>query len=1400
MPNELLSPGTELLGHTGVYRVVKPLGLEGATSQVFLVQRDEDEHQFALKLQHQGLSAALAERFDFEMRMLQLLRHGEEQARTSHIPRIVECTQLKEPATQQLTETLGRPFILMDLAPGVDLETKLEEEGQLSEGEAVEILRQFAEVLVVVHQTGYTYKDMKLQNLFWDAPHRALMVVDWNVLEKGLGALGDDLARAAAYLFRIATGRGLTLVRDDSGHLQAENRRFRRLPAFENLTAGTRHLLLKALHRDPGKRFGGPEAPPLVGSREFLDALKHQAARFERTVESLLQKAQAARQFGQWRDALEELEVAESKIDDPTASEDFDRIQRWLGEAREQMAKIGRSEFQHGMGRYRHKLFAEALRDFEQALLADSSDEEARLYAILARLANRLGSQGHQVVSQELKEVAEAILAGSDELARQTLELLRATLGSTEEWRSLMAEVEVRKAIADGRLRLAEGALDAAEAEFRKAYERRSEVLYAEQLEETLGELSELYHRVGQIKALVAKGDTHLKQGRYRDAMRRYWEARNLAEGGRKFDDLYRRAASFLAIDRARKQRDFELAVERSERAWSQYVGDPMLESLRDDVRRRRSSELLDLAAQARTRSDTLAAREAIAKAVELTPQDARAQRLLGEIQEDLDQGYRDKLAGLRARLRGEERSVALCREVARELRALHLDATPEGQTLLGEVQTLERDVQAMEHQLEKLERTDATLETLSNFLKKCEAERLVFERGKPASLLDLILEQSWQRRLDDAEDRLRQGDYEAVAGDARHWTQSATLDDHLRPRVTALENLATEAARLDAKAKSLRGDLDAIESKPLESLKKHRDLVSVLEDLDSRLARSGILGTGGERQQQRFGTELGEHLARLGHRFRRWATAGPLSPPELDLNLEVSQTQKTVSDWLDDDPMPSKVVAWCQEAAALWDWLHECGWDVDRLGPTAVLKELPRLTQDADLQDQLSALRSAEVAAVVRELEDPSRDNTSPLIVWGHAYFVDRQLESELLDLVRTAPREARRRLGELSDVSESWLQVVEMAEEAEALVDRGTELPNLPGEELKSLLDETDALNLQVGAEAHLQEGRLAKALGDFESSLRKEHERRIAEQRDHFEALSAQLVVSEDLEARLSLNRQLEKVIAEARPVDPEVADHLERERVAVREQLLQDSQQALRKSGSVSELQRRVSDARAKGESVESVLGEYRDKADWRDAVKHYRVRRSNVQTKLRSIDKIPETERYSWLLEQRLMYGEFPEISEALGDLKAKAAKEGARHRFDQLVEQRPDLDRWQSAAEALDQIDSDLLDPEQQSRYENMVHEVARLSLLGKDLPVGPMDDLLDNKTGLGSEWLEALSWAASPSRRPEHKAVGRLFERRNLVIFREAFDARVIEQEVSVHAIKIYLQVDAWTRRLGVR
>ena len=138
-----LSAGTRL----GAFEILAPLG-KGGMGEVYRARDTKLEREVAIKVLPDALTQdpeRLA-RFQREATLLAALNHP-------HIGSIYG-----------LEEAEGKPFLVLELAPGEDLSDRIER-GPIPVDEAVEIARQIAEALEEAHEKGIVHRDLKPANI-----------------------------------------------------------------------------------------------------------------------------------------------------------------------------------------------------------------------------------------------------------------------------------------------------------------------------------------------------------------------------------------------------------------------------------------------------------------------------------------------------------------------------------------------------------------------------------------------------------------------------------------------------------------------------------------------------------------------------------------------------------------------------------------------------------------------------------------------------------------------------------------------------------------------------------------------------------------------------------------------------------------------------------------------------------------------------------------------------------------------------------------------------------------------------------------------------------------------------------------------------------------------------------
>ncbi len=139
----------------GGYRILRRLG-EGGMGIVYEAEADESGHRVAVKLLSNRLAAnpMSVERFKQEGRLASQISH----------PRCV--------FVYSADADLGRPFIVMELMPGLTLKDLVEQQGRLSPQDAVARIIDVVDGLIEAHRLGLIHRDVKPSNCFLTADDR----------------------------------------------------------------------------------------------------------------------------------------------------------------------------------------------------------------------------------------------------------------------------------------------------------------------------------------------------------------------------------------------------------------------------------------------------------------------------------------------------------------------------------------------------------------------------------------------------------------------------------------------------------------------------------------------------------------------------------------------------------------------------------------------------------------------------------------------------------------------------------------------------------------------------------------------------------------------------------------------------------------------------------------------------------------------------------------------------------------------------------------------------------------------------------------------------------------------------------------------------------------------------
>ncbi|MCR9243796.1 MAG: serine/threonine protein kinase [bacterium] len=250
------------------YDVGELLG-EGGVGRVFAAVDKTDDRAVALKVlrRDKQVDKREADRFVQEARLLMELEH----------PHLVRGYRVAREG-----ETI---FFAMEQLPGTCLQDLLEEQGQLDEEVALQIVVEVAGALDSLHQRGLVHRDVKPGNILW-AEERGAVLIDLGfAVERGSEGSGETTAGTVHYIApEQARGNqgldvradiyslGATLYHLTTGSLPFEGKTSEevlakqvleslsgeRIRALE-LSPQLHYFLEKMMAKDPEMRFQDPE-------------------------------------------------------------------------------------------------------------------------------------------------------------------------------------------------------------------------------------------------------------------------------------------------------------------------------------------------------------------------------------------------------------------------------------------------------------------------------------------------------------------------------------------------------------------------------------------------------------------------------------------------------------------------------------------------------------------------------------------------------------------------------------------------------------------------------------------------------------------------------------------------------------------------------------------------------------------------------------------------------------------------------------------------------------------------------------------------------------------------------------------------------------------------------------
>ena len=1366
MKAEILKKDQVLVGNSGAYRVVRRLGLTGATARVFQIERESDRKNFALKLMLPDLTPERQKQFREEMVNLQRLRTAEEKCGRNHIPRIIESSDLQQPKTQELLQILGNPFIIMDLAEGTPVDNLLLDKRMLPEAEALEIAKQFAEVLEIIHREDLIYSDMKLGNLFWNAKQEHLTVIDWNgIAENKLNELAPwDRLRAASYLFRMVTGFSIPIECDPFGACTA-SQKYRREENFKKLTVGTRIFLIKAFHPDPASRHGNSRSQ-LDCTKEFLEELAAHAGRFKLSAKELMQKGKNALNDRQWLEAWVYLDLADRQSDIETEPNHSVQLKEDLEKAKNEAKKWERKAFFSGEGRYRNNLFVEALEDFEKAMRDDPYDEEARLFAVLTRFALEVKEETFLKSKEPLEECVRALVKGHLDLAENALSRLPEETRAGAAFSSLNAEIRIRDVVKKGRRLLKEDRLEEAQECFRGAYQQRDRILYVEPLEENLGSLTELFRKVEEIKKFYTEGNAYFEEERFHEAAWAFWKAHGISQGSQPLKK-YQTASRFHTITKLLEKGYMERALEECNRTSGYFGDEPKYKVLYARVIDGRCEQLRQLTDQSCQNGDYNSAKEYIAELLKWRPEDEAAKVKQEDILKEIAGGYKEKIEQLDAAIK-KDASLESCEQAIRFVEGQGYARFPEGAQFIEQTREIKEAIFLLSEELDDAA-AEGDMEAQVRLLNRAAAKYWTLRQGNPAKLKKDLIPKIQERNINTIHTHLRFG----RTAEALAMCENLRIAPLIKKRESEIQALVKCANVLSEYLKALEETRSrktmfsptGAES-PLEMLKWQKDYLQiVLQIIELRPDLEFPEDVKQyEKNKATFLNDLKEFVAEA-RRKGNMCLQNHDTVACKKISFEIDEAIVLLQGFKDNvGEEAEKWKTWNREYGRLFTWLETgpriLNWPDDS---HILIENWLEITGNGRIKEIISTLGTIDFDESVKvQLElDALRalSENSPLAFWLHQ-FLDRELKIHLIWKTLDENPSAAEILIEKDIESssrasfEKALEIVKDVAHFLSGLQRHIGEPGAIGENPDEMLQRGKLLLSRLEEFPQLKAKLMVKHLQDQLTIF----QRRILEmKKDSIERHSKKLEdllkkVTETIDdhiTRLQLEEEARQEIGKLAKVSPEDAQRYESRLDKILKELLQialsnpsDEQLKL-----FYELQRRVCEQfRGKDQGdIETYLTLLKQDPHFKDVIPDYKRRHQNISYKLKKIKSDSHEERREALLALREEFGQFPEIDNALRETETEIFREKNREMFEKLNSEFKFAGRkeeWQRIDEALESIEPCLLNGSQQKLYPKMKTEARyqltlRETLRREDI----LQFLTSGKNEAAEKWLKALEW-----------------------------------------------------------
>jgi uncharacterized protein (DUF1330 family) len=393
------------------YHLLEILGI-GYLAQVYKAETLPDQQVVVIKfLKEEHLTDYKARsQFEKECDVLKRLNAAEEAAGTHYAVRLLDAG----------VDPHGRPYQVQELAQGKPLNLWLR---NLPEAVGLDIAIQFAHLLQIAHSIDVALPDMKIDEIFWDGV--SIRMVDWNLTRQGIEEQQKDLIRFGALMFHLFAERPLQLTSD----LQVKGEIGYGVPKWAQLSEGTRSIIMRAIHREPQKRYHSAEElrQDLEWQRENLRLAQDGRWR------DLEARAKEACRMDRWEMALATcLAALEAGPDEDGRL----RLERLRDEIQEELGKEIRRPLVIGQIVLKGGEYRRAIEEFEKVLRLDPTNREARYLLAQAHIELaleetdyfRLDPRGREQkgqIRQYLNQVTQALIHKHYKAAEEALELIK---------------------------------------------------------------------------------------------------------------------------------------------------------------------------------------------------------------------------------------------------------------------------------------------------------------------------------------------------------------------------------------------------------------------------------------------------------------------------------------------------------------------------------------------------------------------------------------------------------------------------------------------------------------------------------------------------------------------------------------------------------------------------------------------------------------------------------------------------------------------------------------------------------------------------------------------------------------------------------------------------------------